>query len=109
MGGVRVVITSLEGDILKYGVQLQFPIPNNEAEYKVILMRLKVEKSLSARNVLLKRDSKLVKGRINGEYEEKKNRMQRYLKLTNQIIRELEQENFIQVPRSQNSEADESG
>ena len=68
MGGVRVVITSLEGDILKYGVQLQFLVTNNEAEYKVILTRLRVAKSLRARNVLLKRDSKLVIRRINGEY-----------------------------------------
>ena len=115
MGGVRVVITSLEGDILKYGVQLQFLVTNNEAEYKVILTRLRVAKSLRARNVLLKRDSKLVIRRINGEYnaqkkkkkKKKKGRIQRYLKLTNQIIGELEQANFIQVPQSQNSEADE--
>ena len=30
--GVRVIITSLEGDALKYGVQLQFPATNNEVQ-----------------------------------------------------------------------------
>ena len=40
---------------------------------------------------------------INGEYEAKESRMQKYLKLTNQIIGELEQVNFIQVLWSQNS------
>ena len=32
--------------------------------------------------------------------------MQKYLKLINQLIQEFDQEDFIQVPRSQNSKAD---
>ena len=54
-GRVRVVITSLEGDILKYGVQLQFLTTNNEAEYEAVLTGLKLAKSMEAKNVLLKR------------------------------------------------------
>ncbi|XP_075655008.1 uncharacterized protein LOC142625199 [Castanea sativa] len=107
MGEVRVVITSSEGDILKYGIQLQFPATNNEVEYEVILMELREARSLGAKNVLLKSDLKLVIGQINGEYEAKESKMQNYLKLTNQMIGKLEQASFIQVPRSQNSEADE--
>lgn len=81
MGRVGVVITSLKGDILK--VQLQFTAINNEVEYEVILMGLRVARSLGAKNVLLKSDLKLVIGQINGEYEAKESRMQRYLKLMN--------------------------
>lgn len=62
MGGVGVVITSPEKDILKYGVQLQFPTTNNKAEFKAILTGLRVLKSLEAKHVLLKSDSKLVIG-----------------------------------------------
>lgn len=57
-------------------------------------------RSLGAKNVLLKSDSKLVIGQINGEYEAKESKMQRYLKLRNQIIRELEQVNFMQISQS---------
>ena len=39
---VGVVITSLKGDTLKYGVQLNFPVTNNEAEYETILIGLKI-------------------------------------------------------------------
>lgn len=67
-------------------------------EYETILTELRVARYLGVRNVLLKSDSKLVMGQINGEYEAKESRMQRYLKLTNQIIGELEQEKFMQVP-----------
>ena len=45
---------------------------------------------MGTRNVLLKSNSKLVIGQIDGEYEAKESRMQWYLKLTNQIFRKLE-------------------
>lgn len=59
MEGVGIVNLTPEGDTLKYEVQLQFPITNNEVEYKPILMRLRVAKALRAKSALLKSDSKL--------------------------------------------------
>ena len=47
LGGVGVIVTLPEKDVLKYGVQLQFPVTNNEAEYEVILTSLKIAKVLS--------------------------------------------------------------
>ena len=55
-GGAGVVITSLEEDTLKYEVQLNFPITNNEAKYKAILTRLKITQALGAKTALLKSD-----------------------------------------------------
>ena len=48
-----VVIITLEGETLKYGVQLKFPATNNEAEYEGILMGLRFRKALNAKNLLL--------------------------------------------------------
>ena len=62
MGGVDVIITTLEADALKYGVQLQFPTTNNEAEYEAILTGLRVAKALGAKSVLLQSNSILVIG-----------------------------------------------
>lgn len=45
-------------------------------------MGLKLAKSMGAKNVLLKSDSKLIIGQSKGEYEVKEKRMQKYLKLT---------------------------
>lgn len=89
-GKVGVNITSPEGDILKYEVQLQFPTTNNEVEYEAILTGLRLAKSMEAKNVLLKSDSKLVIKQIKGDYEVRKQRMQKYLKLTNQLARDME-------------------
>ena len=41
-GGASVVIASLEGDILKYEVQLKFLVINNEVEYETILTGLRI-------------------------------------------------------------------
>ena len=38
LGGISVIVTLLEKDVLKYGVLLQFPAMNNEAEYEAILL-----------------------------------------------------------------------
>ena len=105
--GVGVVIKTPKGENLKYEVQLQFPTTNNEVEYEVILTRLRIGKALGAKSILHKSNSKLVIGQIKGEYEAKEGKMQKYLKLTNQLIQEFDQVGFIQVPQSQNSEADE--
>ena len=67
-------------------------------EYEAILIDLRVARSLGVKNILLNSDSKLVIGQINSEYKAKENRMQKYLKLTNKIVRELDQVNFIRVP-----------
>lgn len=52
-GGVGVIIITSEGDMLRYGVQLQFLTTNNEAEYETILTGLTVGKALGTRNLLL--------------------------------------------------------
>ena len=62
MGGVGVIILSLEKDLLRYGVQLQFPATNNEVEYEVVLMGLRIAEALGVRNLKLNFDSKLVVG-----------------------------------------------
>nr|XP_023876807.1 uncharacterized protein LOC111989258 [Quercus suber] len=106
-GGVGVVITTLDGEVLRYGVQLKFPATNNEAEYEGILTGLRLGKELGARNLLVQNDSKLVIGQIKGEYEAREERMQKYLKLTKHLTKEFEKVKFIQIPRSQNGATDE--
>ena len=52
-GRVGVIIITSKGETLKYGVQLAFPITNNEAEYEGVLMGLRVGKALGVKNLLL--------------------------------------------------------
>ena len=82
-GGAGIVITSLEKDVLKYEVQLKFPVTNNETEYEALLTGLRIARALEGENIVLKSDSQLIIGQVRGEFEAKETRMQKYLKLTN--------------------------
>ena len=106
-GGVGVVITSPDGEILKYGVQLKFPPTNNETKYEGILTGLRLEKAFGVKNLLIQSDSKLVVEQIKGKYKAKEERMQKYLRLTRHLTREFDKVEFVQVPRNQNVLADE--
>ncbi|XP_030941048.1 uncharacterized protein LOC115965893 [Quercus lobata] len=96
--GIGVIVTSLEKDVLKYGVQLQFPVTNNEAEYEVILTNLRIAKALGVKNLKLKTNSKLVIGQITNKYEALEERMKRYLKLINQLVDYFDDVKFEQIP-----------
>ena len=50
--------------------------------------------------MLIQSDLKLVVEQIKGEYEVKKERMQKYLRLTRHLTREFDKVKFVQVPRN---------
>ena len=100
-------MTSQENDVLKYGVQLQFPTTNNEVEYKAILASLRVAKALGVKNLRLRSDSKLIVGQITNEYEVNEERMKKYVQLTSQLIDEFDNVKLELIPREENSIADE--
>ena len=88
---MRIIIITLDGEMLRYGVRLMFPANNNEAEYEGILTGLR----LGARNLLIQSDSKLVIGQIKEEDEVKEERMQKYLKLTKHLAQEFDKLEFV--------------
>ena len=101
-----MIVTSSEKDILKYGVQLQFPAMKNKAKYKAILTSLRIAKALGVKNLKLKTDSKLIVGQITNEYEAKEEIMKRYQKLTNQLVDCFDDVRFEQIPRENNLASD---
>ncbi|GAA0185114.1 hypothetical protein LIER_32402 [Lithospermum erythrorhizon] len=67
--GAGVLITGPQGITIDYALRFEFPTTNNEAEYEVMIVGLKLVKSLDITEVLVKGDSKLVIDQIQG-YEE---------------------------------------
>lgn len=55
VGGVGVILQSLEGDIVEY-ICLQFPTTNNEAEYEAVLTGLNLAKATGASSVVIHYD-----------------------------------------------------
>ena len=105
--GIAIIMTLLENDVLKYGVQLQFPAMNNEVEYEAVLAGLKVTRALGVNNLRLRFDAKLIVGQITNEYEVKEERIKKYLQLKSQLINEFDNVKFELIPREENSAVDE--
>ena len=57
IGGIGVILKSLEEDRLRYAARLEYQIPNNEAEYEALLRGLELAKSLGAKSVIVQGDS----------------------------------------------------
>ena len=105
--GISVIMTSPKNNVLKYGVQLQFPATNNEAEYEAVLASLRVARALGVKNVRLRFDSKLIVGQITNEYEANEERMKKYLQLMSQLIDEFDNVKLELILREENSVANE--
>ena len=69
-------------------------------------MGLRITRAFGAEKIVLKSDSQLVIGQVRGDFEAKETRMQKYLKLVNQLVSTFLHTEFVQIPRDQNTEAD---
>ena len=70
-------------------------------------MGLRIAQALGVKNALLRSDSQLVIRQVKGDFEVTETRMQRQLKLTNQLVSKFDQVEFTRFPRDQNVEVDE--
>lgn len=64
-------------------------------------------KAPGVKNLKLRTDYKLIVGQITNEYEAKKERMKRYLKLTSQLVNDFDDVKFEQIAQENNSTTDE--
>ncbi|XP_075669919.1 uncharacterized protein LOC142639654 [Castanea sativa] len=106
VGGVGVVLISLEGKILKYAVRLQFLAMKNEAEYKALLIGLSFARVLEPKTLIIQADSQLEVGQVRGDYEAKEERMQKYIKIIQELLWYFDSVDFQQIPQAKNAEAD---
>ncbi|XP_075075859.1 uncharacterized protein LOC142162823 [Nicotiana tabacum] len=79
---------------------------NNEVEYEAMIAGLELAKGLGAEVIEAKCDSLLVVSQVNGSYEAREDRMQRYLDKIQVTLRRFKEWTLIHVPREQNSEVD---
>ncbi len=98
---------SPEGDVIKRAICLQYATTNNEEAYEALLIGLKLAKTLRATEIDAHSDSQLVVGQVNGDYEDKEERMQRYLRLIQHQISRFEEVKLTRIPREQNTTADQ--
>ena len=86
-------------------VRLDFPTTNNEAEYEAFVAGLDLAKAAGAESVIIYCDSQIITHQVNGDYECKKERMQRYLDQVRKRVSDLKAK-VVQIPRGENEQAD---
>ncbi|KAL5560487.1 hypothetical protein UlMin_036698 [Ulmus minor] len=76
---------------LSCALRFRFKATNNQAEYEALLAGLRLAKEVSARHLLIYRDSQLIVNQVNSEYQAKGEKMASYLE---------------KIPRNENTNAD---
>ena len=67
--GVGLKLKASTGKMIEHAIQLGFPASNNETEYGAILAKVDLTKFVSLEKLIIRSDSQLVVGHVNGEYE----------------------------------------
>lgn len=104
--GSGVELVSPEKITKERSLRLSFPATNNEAEYEALLAGMIMVKRLGGKAVEIFSNLRLVVEQINGDFEARDQRMQRYLSKIRRLQSNFEAFSIKQIPRSKNSHAD---
>ena len=104
--GLGLQLKAPTGEIIELTIRLDFPGFYNEIKYEAIIARIDLAIFVSSEKIIIRSDSQLVVGQVNGEYETRDQRMTKYVSLVN-----LQLGNFLawrleHVSRDSNKKAD---
>jgi ribonuclease HI len=77
--GASIMLIPPEGDMLKYAIQIEFPVTNNTAEYEGLVTEPRLAKELGIQRLLIWGDSQLVAKQVQKEYGYNNDKMAEYL------------------------------
>ena len=78
---IGLQLTSPAGKSIEQAVHLGFDASNNESEYEALIAGVELALAVGADNLLIRRDSQLVVGQVNAEFESREPRMAKYASL----------------------------
>ncbi|XP_059290353.1 uncharacterized protein LOC132043906 [Lycium ferocissimum] len=103
--GLGIILKTPAGEVIRQSIRT-VRLTNNEAEYEAMIAGLELAQSPGAKVIEAKCDSLLVVNQVNGIFEVKDERMQKYLEKTQVILHRFKEWIMQHVPREQNNEAD---
>ncbi|KAL0413250.1 UNVERIFIED_CONTAM: hypothetical protein Sradi_1526700 [Sesamum radiatum] len=77
--GAGIVITTPQGEDLKFAIKFDFKASNNEVEYEALVIVMRMAHEAGARHLLAYSNSQLVVKQVEGTYEAKEESMIQYL------------------------------
>ena len=67
--GLGLQLKAPTREIIEQAIRLDFLASNNKAEYEAIIPGIDLTISISSEKIIIRNDSQLVVGQVNGEYE----------------------------------------
>jgi ribonuclease HI len=104
--GAGIIVEDNKGIVVEISLALSFPVTNNTIEYEAFLDDLRTAKDMGARKVKIFTDLQLVASQVTGEFQVKEHRLQKYVQLVLEKMKEFETVEVTHVPREQNTRAD---
>ncbi|KAL1223377.1 RNA-directed DNA polymerase-like protein [Cardamine amara subsp. amara] len=104
--GVGLRLNSSEGETIEQSYRLGFNASNNEAEYEALIAGLKLAIGLGIRELSAFSDSQLVASQFHGEYDTRDERMEAYLQVVRDLVKQFDKFELTRIPRGENTSAD---
>nr|KAJ0187504.1 hypothetical protein LSAT_V11C900490490 [Lactuca sativa] len=104
--GIGLILQSPNGKEITYVFRFNFQVSNNEAEYQALLAGLRLAKEVCAKKLAALSDSVLMINQINGTYEDKDPRMQKYLDAVHSLTNTFKSFSIKQISQGKNGRED---
>ncbi|KAL5578654.1 hypothetical protein UlMin_011096 [Ulmus minor] len=105
-GGIGVVLTGPESQVLTKTCKLLYSCSNNEAEYEALIVGMEMAKKEDVKRLTIKGDSRLVIQQLKGEFAVKEPALVKYRTKAQQILQKFQAYRLEHVAHSQNRYAD---
>ncbi len=104
--GIGVAIFDKDLNLINEACDYLGVATNNVAEYKALLLGIKLSTKYNAKRVLFKADSELMVKQIKGEYRVKNAQLKLLFTEAQSLLKKLPNWKIMHVPREENKEAD---
>lgn len=102
---VRLVLSRLYSAKVLYILKFGFKVSNDEAEYKALIINLKLAKDMGAERVWVLFKSMLIVQQVRGEHKTEGKNMMRYLELVKGLLIEFPSCVIDKILRTENVQA----
>ena len=104
--GIGVAIFDKDSNLINEACDYLGVATNNIAEYKALILGIKLSTKYNAKRVLFKADSELMVKQIKGEYRVKNAQLKLLFAEAQSLLKKLPNWKIMHVPREENKEAD---
>ncbi|XP_025678418.1 uncharacterized protein [Arachis hypogaea] len=105
-GGGRIILENSAGIAYEKSIRFDFPVSNNQAEYKALIGGLVLAKEVGVSRIEVSSDSQIVTSQINGSYQARHALLQKYLDKVKELCKNFDEVIIQHVPRKRNARAD---